>query len=954
MRKTALCLLLVLTLAAGLLPSAVAAEAAAEAAPVTLSTVRALNGGTADITYDTQLNVATVNGRFIEGKILNADDACAALEELRPLLRLEGVPMELYSVSVSPQTGNRYYSFYQTDPIVLPDGTEISVDNMEANVKLVTDAEGNPVALSNCAANALAPWETQPEGLTVTLDEALTWTLNHIDDDEHVTEGAYVNLIDEGQIRTAARVSKRIPTWAIVTDRCIWPGCAGTVYFISMVRSDSDDPDDRITVCKKLPIREATLDCLTETLGSYTSLVFFDGMEDFGTLTMTVNDADWVIDAREGAELKEREVTVPLVYIPAQGLYAMGSLEHHILVADYYSFAVLENPVPNLLVSDNPADPASWHWYYGTVDDENGESVPLFLNMGYAASNFETMLRVHENYQNILGADSYDALGMPQLLLLYMTDDDKYPGDVSGFAYNAANLGSINDWAVMTTSPAMCSGEDETVIGHEYCHGINQHNSQVVYNGIIGEVEEAFADILGLAVYNASHGTQETRIGAGAPGRIIRDIANPEDFRQSRFLYGPDYLRCVEPAMPGVGRLTDHGGVHNNCSVLGFLAYAVSEANAGVFGKPLSWTDVARVWYEASFLRVSSFGYDALGAYLRFAASAVGLEQDKQDTLALYLDTLGFNVNDSQLFIINNLTGSREVWLYIDDDAPKFESGIADTDKRIINHIMLINNGKIMGMYEEGLSWFNVARDLDMDNVEGKLFTWTPEEGTTSVDFCVPYGFELNGETHISVCNYAAKTGETWNVGDVRFLTDILRDGTISLPENEKIRFNMPDTVVLTEVHDAHSITLHRFDVTAAEGYDPDRSWQSCTSVGQYLVSHDSVKENLYIGNRTDRVIDGIWVTPPENADNGDWGGNLLELSGVDPLQPGQEYRVPITLYTDTLSWRVRFHIAGMEEDAFLSMDPAYLGDCPTCWIDYSLQEDYEGFWFNINKLPVT
>lgn len=647
----------------------------------TLEDIAAFNGCEAkelNVTYDEEGRVTFIGSPFTEKKVLMEADAAEVLGTVIDLISFDDVSLTYYDCSESKTTGDHYFSFYQTEEIEVEPGLTVLFDNKSACAKVITDAEGNVLGLSSCVGNR-APDKGYTSEQIVSSEAAeadIVERLRKYDPDAKVfpelTQPVY--LYDEAAIELAGLESKRMPAWLIVSDLEVMSGKQGTAFLVSMVRIpkekyamlDMSPDDDDVAVAQMVPLTAPDAASLEEVFDTYTSLIYFDGLTDGGTFTYTLNEADWVRDARSGYEFQTRTVTVPVMYNGAENEYVLGDLENKILVADYHSYYILRNPVPNVLVTETPEDPASWHFKRPVITEKDGSETTLFLNTTYALSTYDTLLSVSKNYADTLGVHSYDGNGMPGLLLLNIHEGQAYPKNENSFMMNACNIGAMNDFAVMATSPILSVAEDEMVIGHEYAHGIDAFNSALLYMNVTGAVEEAFADAFGMSLYNAVHGTDIIDLGSLNPYGTLRSIGDPEQHAQPRYYNGRFYSPVVDSDDMVLLQTVDMGGVHTNSGVTNYLTYSLSPANGKIEGTPLAWEEILKLFYEASFCRTAEYDYDEIGAYMRFAAERIGLDAPKKATLALYLRKLGFSADKSIIELLVDGQGLETVTVRAD------------------------------------------------------------------------------------------------------------------------------------------------------------------------------------------------------------------------------------------------------------------------------------------------
>ena len=112
-----------------------------------------------------------------------------------------------------------------------------------------------------------------------------------------------------------------------------------------------------------------------------------------------------------------------------------------------------------------------------------------------------------------------------------------------------------------------CASFDVTA--HEYTHGIINHSSGLVYNGVPGAINESYADTMGIFVDDLDWLLGEDR--SGDPGNPIRNFQSPPDEGQ------PDRLsdQCTDDS--DCNYSGDSNGVHTNSGILNKAHYLISE-----------------------------------------------------------------------------------------------------------------------------------------------------------------------------------------------------------------------------------------------------------------------------------------------------------------------------------------------------------------------------------------
>jgi hypothetical protein len=173
----------------------------------------------------------------------------------------------------------------------------------------------------------------------------------------------------------------------------------------------------------------------------------------------------------------------------------------------------------------------------------------------------------------------------------------------------------------------------DDVVAHELTHAVTEHESNLIYWGESGAIDEALSDIFGEFVDqtdgqgNDSAGVK-WEIGEDLPGGAIRNMADPTlapfyqpDRRYSSYWYIGD---------------GDNRGVHINSGVANKLAFLLTDGATfnGETISPLGINAVASLFYEAQVdLLVPASDYFDLFAALRQAALNLSWSQADRDDL---------------------------------------------------------------------------------------------------------------------------------------------------------------------------------------------------------------------------------------------------------------------------------------------------------------------------------
>ena len=151
------------------------------------------------------------------------------------------------------------------------------------------------------------------------------------------------------------------------------------------------------------------------------------------------------------------------------------------------------------------------------------------------------------------------------------------------------------DGAEMLFGQGYASADD--VVGHELTHGVTQNESNLIYWGESGAINEAMSDIFGEFVdltNGAGTDTPAVRwlIGEDLPDGAIRSMADPPAYNQPDTLYGTGWWYAY----------SDAAGVHFNSGVANKLAYLLTDGDTfgGYTIEGMGIDAVAALFYEAN------------------------------------------------------------------------------------------------------------------------------------------------------------------------------------------------------------------------------------------------------------------------------------------------------------------------------------------------------------------
>ncbi|WKS95224.1 M4 family metallopeptidase [Riemerella columbina] len=207
--------------------------------------------------------------------------------------------------------------------------------------------------------------------------------------------------------------------------------------------------------------------------------------------------------------------------------------------------------------------------YYNAVDftdsDNNWNNRNTYLDQ-YATDAHWGSEMVYDFYKNTLNRNGIDNRGMKMLSYVhYGTNYVNAFWDGSRMTYGDGNY---------SYKPLVSLD----IVGHEMTHGVTERSSGLAYRGESGALNEAYSDILGVAVDfwarpNQANWTMGEEIGAA-----FRSMINPNQYSQPDTYKGTKWV-STEGCVPS--RSNDQCGVHTNSGVLNYWFYLLVNGGRG-------------------------------------------------------------------------------------------------------------------------------------------------------------------------------------------------------------------------------------------------------------------------------------------------------------------------------------------------------------------------------------
>ncbi|GEM_PF-6841343 len=545
-----------------------------------------LDGGDAELLYDYEGRVTFIRGRYSPGKVLNHEDAVESLNYVATLLGLtRGALFFCVYGGIDYTTGYTYYLFLQRDG-------DVTIVN--ASIKVYVDPEGYTAALS-CSFNPATGIREESAG-RISAGEA-----------EDIVRGRYpdyeLKIYSDSTGQAGIMEEERnIHVWSVFSNNP------------DMMSGDSDLPYLQHFVSysgeylMNLPC-STTYDPLMQQDDALErkAKAMFEGYEK----------AVWkgMVTLHDGSRM---ELEVPVAKSRSDGRYYLMDLDRRMLVADY----------PEAVYGSGEFIIASSDTNSGWKDRE----LLAMYNIG----------RVYDYYADH-GMYSVDGSGIPLAILSGVCEADGTPVD------NAFFTGFWDGFGVFAISDINNSVECLDIMAHEFTHGITSYTmGGSSYVNDLGAINEAYSDIMGnlceltysindLSIKAGKTGGQfeitgtspygstdddnpmypDWRIGEMG-GKIYRDMSDPVRYRQPAFV--SDAYYCL-PTGHSNASGNDYGGVHENSSLLGSIAWVLNE-------RGLNFEQQYSLWMTAMNMMTPKSDYDDILQAMIFARKTYGWDEE--------------------------------------------------------------------------------------------------------------------------------------------------------------------------------------------------------------------------------------------------------------------------------------------------------------------------------------
>ena len=545
-----------------------------------------LDNGDAELIYDEEGRVTFIRGRYSPEKVTNYEEAVESLNYVSSLLGLnKGALFFCVYQGIDYTTGYTCYLFLQRDG-------DVTVVN--SSIKIYVDPDGYTAALS-CSFNPATGIREDTAG-SITAQDA-----ERIVKEKYPDQMLTIFSDATGQAGIMEN-EQNVHVWSVFTNNPEMNSGSSDLPFLQHFVSYSGQYLMNLPCSTtKAPLLE-TDDALERR-----AKAMFEGYDkDTWTGEVTLHDGS------------RMELTVPVARSREDGRYYLMDLDRMMLVGDYREA------------------------FYGSGDIVISSSD---TNSGWKDKELIAMYNIGRVYDYFAdhGYRSVDGSGIPLAILSGVSEADGTEID------NAFFSGFLDGFGIFAISNINDTVECLDIMGHEFAHGITSYSmGGSSYVNDLGAINEAFSDILGnlceltcalndlsiaqgkttgpfdvtgTSPYGSSDDPNPTypdwRIGEMC-GRTYRDMSNPVAYRQ------PAFVRDAYYCMP-TGELSnatnDYGGVHENSSLLGNIAWVLNEHGMD-FEKQYS------LWMTAMNMMTPKSDYDDILQALIFARKTYGWDEE--------------------------------------------------------------------------------------------------------------------------------------------------------------------------------------------------------------------------------------------------------------------------------------------------------------------------------------
>ena len=569
------------------LPDMVQEETQGKTYPqLTADDIVRLDNGDAELIYDEEGRVTFIRGRYSPEKVTTPEEAADSLNYVSTLLGLDkGALLFCVYQGIDYTTGYTCFLFLQRDG-------DVTVVN--SSIKIYVDPDGYTAAIS-CSFNPATGIREETAG-SISAGDA-----------ERIVRQTYpdqlLTIFSDATGRAGIMENEQnIRVWSVFTNNPEMNSGSSDLPFLQHFVSYSGQYLMNLPCSTtKAPLLERD-DALERRAKS-----MFEGYDkETWTGQVTLHDG------------RRMDLTVPVAKSREDGRYYLMDLDRMMLVADYRE-AIYGSG--ELVISSSDTN-SGW---------KDKELIAMY-NIGRAYDYFADH-----------GYRSVDGIGIPLAILSGVSEADGTAID------NAFFSGFMDGFGVFAISDVNDTVECLDIMGHEFAHGITSYSmGGSSYVNDLGAINEAFSDILGnlceltwalndlsiamgkttgqfditgTSPYGSDSDPNPTypdwRIGEMG-GRIYRDMSNPVAYRQPAFV--GDAYYCL-PAQTLSSAANDYGGVHENSSLLGSIAWVMNEHG-------LTFEQQYSLWMTAMNMMTPKSDYDDVLQAMIFARKSYGWDEE--------------------------------------------------------------------------------------------------------------------------------------------------------------------------------------------------------------------------------------------------------------------------------------------------------------------------------------
>ena len=545
---------------------------------------------------ETEASFVDLQNGFTSVKVTDGNSAIEAAKSASDSLDMGDTAYDLVLADVSTYDGDTYYRLQQTINGVPVYGREVIV---------TADSSGNAISLtSNMAKVSEAGGTKDVSGIDYT--QVRDKTIALLEDDDHklsevkcVTKPETVYYaMDDG---TARACFKDVISFKVNDNR---------TYAVEVLFD-----------CNNYEFVDADL------VSTYDGSVFVSGKDVEGvdrTFTAYQKDSTYYLidDDRSMAILNAQDNVLLVgqiyrdsndkVYYFNDGKlvddngneYQLNEDETQILDA---SGTVVGNDVKNeLLFSSNP-DASALDYAQSTSSTWSDEKAVSAIDRATAAYDY---------YYNCLGRKGFDDNNSP-FYVVY--NDLMYGADISNaYSYSARDMTVVS---ISTNNSIRYE-----LVGHEYTHSVISSIVDLPYRNQPGAINESYADIFGEIIedYGDDGAFNNSCDWIHGDRNLIDPVSSgyPAEYKGENWFPNialPQFL--ANGILSSLDAQIDHGGVHQNSTVLAHAAYLMNNGIDGDAGKQIGTEQLGKIWYRAMFTMHSNESMRELAGSVYEAAS---------------------------------------------------------------------------------------------------------------------------------------------------------------------------------------------------------------------------------------------------------------------------------------------------------------------------------------------